>query len=294
MIAIEVAILACVATFFLPDGGGDLRVYYQPVARGNVETGYVPYFAYWFLWPFGLMPHALAHFVLTAFSMTAVLAITYRRCTNPLIVMASFPAMVQIWTGQIDALVLLGLALACGLFGQQSWVRGFGLILAFIKPQISLLTTLVLAWQSPRAFLKLLLIPLIGALLSFVQFGPFWPVEWLSQAQGLPTHEYRITVQQLFPYSLIVLIVPFLLKNSDKQLQAALIASALLPQTSIYSYLVFVTFLKPMPWWLIPLSFIWMPFYPWLGAGSHVVEAFFPIVMLVYVSVTDYFARQKT
>lgn len=288
MIAIEVAILACIATFFLPDdGGGDLRVYYQPVARGNVETGYVPYFAYWFLWPLGLMPHALAHFVLTAFGLAVVLAITYSRRTNPLIVMASFPAMVQIWTGQIDALVMLGLALTCGLFGQQSWRRGVGLILALIKPQISLLAIAVWGWQSPRAFLKLLPIPIIGALLSFAQFGLFWPIEWLTQAQGLPTHEYRVTVQLLFPYSLIVLIVPFLLKNPDKQGQAALVAAALLPQTSIYSYLVFVTFLKPMPWWLVPLSFIWMPFYPWLGADSHVVEAFFPISMLVYVSWGD-------
>ena len=292
IIALELGILAAIATLFM-EGDNDLSFYYQTFARGCLECGYVPYFAYWFLWPLGLVSHKVAYFLIILFDTGVILAITYRRKSNPLVVMLSFPAMALLWVGQIDALIALGLALAFGLFTQNNQWRGLGLVMAFIKPQISLLAAIVLFWQSPRKFLKLLPVPIVAAIASFIQFGLDWPLKWLQQAQSLPTHEYRQTAQMLFPYSLVFLLTPFFMKNKDRQLQAALVASAFLPQYSIYSYTVFIVFLKPAYWWVVPLSFAWLLAYPWLGEQSHLVEIILPFVVLGSLIVQSYRERLK-
>ncbi len=253
----------------------------------------MPYFAYWFLWPLGLFSHKVMYFFLVAFSSGVFLAIAYRRRVSPLIILLSFPAMAQLWVGQIDAFIALGLGLAFGLFSQNYYWRGLGLVMAFIKPQLSLLAVIVLLWQAPKKFLRLLPVPIIVALFSFIQFGLDWPLEWLKRAQNLPTHEYRQTAQMLFPYSLVFLLAPFFLKDKDKQLQAALVASAFLPQYSIYSYVVFMVFLKPTIWWLVPLSFMWLPFYPWLGSQAHIVQIVFPLVVLIFLFVQSYFGQSE-
>ncbi|HEY85958.1 MAG TPA: hypothetical protein G4N96_12700 [Chloroflexi bacterium] len=286
-IAIELAVLASITTLFMV-GDNDLSFYYQPFARGCLECGYVPYFAYWFLWPLGLFSHKVTYFFLTAFSAGVLLAITYRRRANPLVVLLSFPAMALLWVSQIDAIIALGLGLAFGLFTKNNHWRGLGLVMAFIKPQISLLAVIVLLWQSPKKFLKMLPVPIIAAIASFIQFGLDWPLKWLQQAQSLPTHEYRQTAQMLFPYSLILLLTPFFIKNKDRQLQVALVASAFLPQYSIYSYVVFIVFLKPASWWIAPLSFLWLLFYPWLGEQSHIVQIVFPLIVLISLFIQSY------
>ncbi len=291
-IAVELAVIATIITLFMV-GDNDLSFYYQPFARGCLECGYVPYFAYWFLWPLGIFSHKITYFFLTAFSAGVLLAITRRRKANPLVVLLSFPTMALLWTGQIDAIIALGLALALGVFTKNNQWRGLGLVMAFIKPQISLLAAIVLFWQSPKKFLKLLPVPIVAAVASFIQFGLDWPIKWLQQAQSLPTHEYRQTAQMLFPYSLVLLLTPFFMKNKDRQLQAALVASAFLPQYSIYSYTVFIVFLKPAYWWVVPLSFSWLLVYPWLGEQSHIVEILLPFVVLISLIVQAYREQLK-
>ena len=116
------------------------------------------------------------------------------------------------------------------------YLQGVGLILALIKPQLTLPLLVGLLWQNPRQFVRWLPIPIVAMLVSFWQFGLSWPLDWLNQAQSLPMHMYRQGATLLFPYTAPLFVLPFLMKGTDRQRQAALVVATFIPQTSIYSF----------------------------------------------------------
>lgn len=283
--AAEVGGLAIIASFFL-DGGQDLYLYYLPFAGGCLECGFVPYFAQWFLWPLTLVPAALAWPLWMGTTVAGLLLLCRHTGINPGIFMLSFPVLGQLWLGQIDVLVAVGLALA--LLGRNPTVRGIGIVLALVKPQLAGLAILVLLLHVPRRDLgRLLLAPVLALVASVVVYGPGWPLAWLfNAADNLPIHSWRLAAMDLWPYGL--LFIPLLIgfPTVHPCFRASLIIWALAtPFFGVYSYLIFLLFRAP--WWSLPLSYAWLLLYPFLGNDAMRLAWILPVALLGDVLVRE-------
>jgi hypothetical protein len=278
--AIILGLLYVLATAIVP-GPDDLYRYYLPFANGCTKCGFVPYYAQWFLWPLTILPRNVVWPIWTFFTISVILFIQYTRKTNPVPLLLSFPMMTQFWLGQIDALVALGLALVMGYFGNRPFIKGIGILIALIKPQLSLPALLFILWYwNWDERLKVGIVVVIGFAVSLWQYGLTWPVEWLTQAKSLGVHLWRQPSTLLFPFGLITLLIPLFLSEPSKKIQAALVSSAFIPQHSIYSHLVFLAFLKPSTWWVIPISLLWLLFVPVLGTNATMLSMLLPLAIL--------------
>lgn len=279
-IAVEVGVVATLAAFFLP-GGNDLHWFYVPFSQGCLDCGFVPYFAQWILWPLGLVPPRLVWPLWTSITAGGILALCRRTEVNPAVVMLSFPAFGQIWLGQIDVIVATGLVMA--LLACHPFVRGAGILLALIKPQIAGLAVLVLLIHlPPREILRTLLIPLTAVALSLLVYGLRWPVQWLTDSVGgLPAHVWRLAARDLWPFGLVSLLVLLPLRRLRSRLEASLLVSTLAtPFVGVYSYVVFLVLCAP--WWSLPLSYAWALLYPAWGKEAMRLAWLLPAALLVW------------
>jgi Glycosyltransferase family 87 len=290
IVAIEIAILMVLASFFLP-GGDDLYRYYLPFSGGCLECGFIPYFAKWVLWPLVLFPYNLAWPIWTAISLTGLLMICRVTRVNPVLVMMAFPTFGQIWLGQIDVLVCAGFALA--LLEKNAYLRGAGLALALIKPQFSLIAVITLL-TCEREFLKVMVIPVVLAVASLVVFGMQWPLEWIhNAANNVPIHVWRLASMDLWPFGLLFIWTPFLFKDCRTRFEAGLLVSALsTPFVGVYSYIIFLVFIRKS-WWSVPLSYAWLLLYPLWQEESMRLAWVFPLVLLLNMIYTKYKDRLK-
>ncbi len=146
-VTIEIVSIITIAAFFLP-GGDDLHRFYLPFAQGCLECGFAPYHASWILYPLTLIPPTLLWPVWTLFTALSLLWASHRLNTNGLLVLLTFPAMGQIWLGQVDGILAIGLTLA--LLATNPYLRGIGLVLASIKPQVTGVAILVILWHEQK------------------------------------------------------------------------------------------------------------------------------------------------
>ncbi len=240
-LALELAGLMVIGAFFLP-GGADLRNFYLPFAGGCLDCGVTPYVAVWLLAPLAWLPPGLAWPALTAVSLIILLTVCRFSGANPLWLLLSFPTLAMLWLGQIDALIVAGLALA--LLSPNPWLRGAGLALAAIKPQITGLALLVLLFYQRKSLLKVLAVPLAALLISLLTFGPDWPLRWLVNAMQALAHAYAIGVVDPLPYLLLPLL--WLYHGQRRKVQAALFISVMAsPYMGLYSGVVPLAFGLP-------------------------------------------------
>jgi hypothetical protein len=186
---------------------------------------------------------------------------------NPAILLVSFPALGQFWLGQIDIVICAGLAL--GLLAANPYLRGLGVTLALVKPQLAAFAVfLLLIHQPSKNIIKVLLIPLAVFLVSLFVFGLTWPLARLDNAEtDLPVHVWRAASRDIWPYGIFLVLTVFIFRTYRSRVEASLIVSSLAtPFFGVYSYIVFLIFYAP--WWSMPLSYAWLLMYPWLGNGA--------------------------
>jgi hypothetical protein len=275
LVSVEVVILMTVAAVFLP-GGQDLYGWYVPFAGGCVTCGFNPWHASWILWPLSLIPYPVLWPLWTLLTLTVLTVLARRLEVNPVWMLLAFPTMGLVWLGQVDAVVALGLVMA--LLGRSPTLRGAGVILASIKPQIAGAAILVLLWHDSDRW-KTLILPAALLALTFLVWGVDWPLRWLA-ARPWTGHVWATAA--IFPYGLVAFGAIWLVKTPREQAVAALLASAIaLPWYSVYSYTVILIFLAP--WWVFPLSYVWALAYPWLGNESLRFASSLPIVLLGFL-----------
>ena len=279
VVAIEVGVIATLASFVLP-GGDDLYRYYLPFANGCLECGFVPYFAHWLLWPLSLIPPRLAWPACTAGTAAGFLVLCRYTGVNPALMMLSFPTMGQFWLGQIDVIVAAGLVIA--LLAGSPYLQGLGIVLALVKPQVAgLAITVLLVHQSARNVGRMLLLPTGVLAASLFVFGIDWPLRWLTySAQTVPVHIWRKAGIDLWPYGLVSLVALILMDQLESRYKTALIIPALAtPFLGVYSYMVFLLFRAPP--WSVPASYGWLLFFPLWGSASLRLAWLLPAAMLV-------------
>jgi hypothetical protein len=250
-----------IACFFL-SGGDDLYRYYLPFAKGCLDCGFVPYHSQFFLSILLFFPHyPLTWPFWTIFTIfTFLVLLRYTKVPAGLLFL-SFPFLGQIWLGQIDWLIALGLSIF--VFAKNPYWRGVGIMLALIKPQLTFLALLLAFFlEHPKTLIKLSIVPVIFLLTSFIIYGIEWPLHWLSNAfSNLPVHVWRMASADIWKFGLALIFVPLFFKNRQERVQSGLLVSSLAtPFFGVYSYVIFLTF--GFPKWAFPLSFSWLLLYP--------------------------------
>lgn len=285
VVAINAAVFFFAVSLHLP-GGDDLRSMYIYYARGCLTECqvFVPFYGYWLLWPLGLIPPSIVWPVWTVITIAICLFICYKNDINPAIFVLSFPFFGQVYLGQVDALVASGLALLLSP-RLSPYLRGFGLLLALLKPPLTILIIgYVLITDSDR--FRVALIPLIVFVASLINWGIDWPLIWFEYARReIPPHLWRQSSLMIFPYGLVSLaLVPF----AKNKAEALMLVSALAtPWYSSYSYIVFMLFNRQAA--VLPLSWAFVLFAPFMGEQAMAMEWILPLGLLlrmVYQDVT--------
>lgn len=288
--AIGAALGLIAASFRLP-GGDDLYRYYLPFAQGCLDCGYAPYFAQWFLAPLRILPaYPLAWPIWTIFSVTGILALAYFTKANPFLLLISFPMLGQVWLGQVDALVALGLVIF--LFGKRPYLRGVGMIVALTKPQLTILPLLFcLLLESPRLIPKLLLIPALALVASLFVYGFDWIPHWLKNSTaGLPVHVWRLASLNVWRAGIFLTPLPLFFRGKRERLISGLLVSALAtPFYGVYSYLVFLLF--EVKWWHVLLSYAWLIWFVFWQETAMRMAWLLPLGMLIQFVYIEWRAR---
>ena len=283
VLSIEIAIL-WVGFSFILHGGDDLYRYYQPFLQGCASCGFVPPFARWFLLPVNLLPaYPLTWPLWTIISVTTWLLLARWTSVNPLLLMLSFPLWGQLWLGQVDLLVACGLVLF--LMAKKPDLRGFGILLALVKPQLSVLAILALLIQEkPRTIARIVVIPLLGFALSLWLYGLDWPFVWLTgSSAAVPVHQWRLAGLDTWRIGIFFIWLPFLFKDKRQRMAASLLVSSMAtPFFGVYSYVIFLIFI--LPWWAVPLSYSWLLAYPWLNETAMRFAWVLPLSLLVWIN----------
>ncbi len=303
IIAIEIAVVMVIASFFL-QGGDDLYRYYLQVARGCLDCGFTPYYSYWFLYPLQFIPPDLLFPFWTIVTVSGLLILCRFTGINPMLLFLSFPTFGQVWLGQIDILICLGLTLA--LLGKKPYLRGIGITLALIKPQYAGVAVIYLLTKEKQR-VKTLLIPAAVFALSLIVFGITWPIEWIQHSiSNLPPHVWRLAAHDTWWLGVLLLWVPFLFEDRRERFEVGTIVSALSsPFIGVYSYIIFLLF-NLKKWWFVPLSFAWFLAYPFMQENSLRFAWVLPMAMLgdilyrkyktnpSFVRLRGRFVREKT
>jgi hypothetical protein len=272
----EIVGLMTIMAFFLP-GGDDLYRFYRPLAEGCLTCAYNPWHTAWLVFPLRFVPLRLLWPLWTLLTGLCLIAACQAMQVNAIYVLLSFPAMGLIWLGQVEGLVVAGLVLA--LAAQNPYLRGLGVVMASIKPQVSGVAILLLIWHDQQR-LKMILIPALVLLGSVIAWGIDWPIRWLEarDLEGVPVWG-RAT---LYPVGLLAFLAVLAFREKRQQVTVTLLAGALgVPWFGVYSYIVFLTLL--MPWWALPLSYAWIVGYPWLDNRAVGLAWILPLSLLGYL-----------
>ena len=248
---VEVAALILLGLAVMP-GGFDYKGYFHPLAQGCYGCTYNPYFTEWFMRPFGFFSWHTSYLIFSAVSIAIVWWSSRRLGGSPFVVLTSATFLWVLWLGQIDVLPALGLGLAWwALQKERRVLAGLGLLLLATKPQLGgfVIIALVL-WGGWRT----LIIPALGAGISFAIYGLDWPLRWISytpQTTFGGTAWFYIAPTWL----LITLVGVFFIKGRRQQLHyivAATLAGA--PFLGAYSF--FLLLLFPVRRWEIAVGYL--------------------------------------
>ncbi len=271
------------ASFFLP-GGDDLYRYYIPFARGCLDCGFVPYYSQWFLSPLLVFPgYPFAWPLWVILSLLGFMVVAAKMKVSPLLFFIVFPLLGQIWLGQIDVIVCIGIAILA--LARNSFWRGVGITLALIKPQLSFLAVIVALLDERRGTSwKVFVSPVLVFALSLIVFGVEWPLKWLENAlQSLPVHAWRLAGLDTWRFGIFLLPLPFFIRGREKRIQTAILVSVLAtPFFGVYSYLLFLMF--GIKWWHVVLSYAWLLAYPWQSENAMRFAWVLPLAILAQIA----------
>jgi hypothetical protein len=208
--------------------------------------------------PFVSLPERLGFALFLASSVAILLFSTHTLKGHPLPLLLSAQLSWILWWGQIDGLAILGLALAWISYKKKSWVlMTFALLLTLLKPQVSLVSVLILWWWLGKERWKALLISISFGIVSILIWGP-WPLWNISKTiRFAGNHPYGMLNTSLGLLALPLFIPAFFipLRNRSKRL-LAITATALLVSPYLPYYSTLILFCFPLPLWLYAFAFL--------------------------------------
>jgi len=276
LITIEAIALSWIMATRL-SGGDDLFRFYYKIAWGCPECSYLPWYASWIFFPLRFVPAEIAWPLMMALTLLVVLYATQKFNVSMLVVVLSFPLISQLWLGQVDWLIIAGLLLA--FFAPSPWLRGAGIVLASLKPQITLAAIPLALWYDRERW-KTVLVPIVVVAASLLVWGIDWPIRWWL----IREQRFDLTAWVAAPlaYNPLPYLSIFVVREKQQKLAAALLSAALtIPAFGVYSYVTFLVTLAP--WWAIPLSYAWALGYPFMGNLSLRLAWVLPLGLLAFL-----------
>jgi hypothetical protein len=159
------------------------------------------------------------------------------------------------------------------------YVRGLGLLMASVKPQLAGISILILLWYEQDR-LRTLLIPALVFAATTIVWGVDWPIRWLLSDPTPGLHAWRLA--HLYPFGLLAFGSVLLVKDKRQKVMTSLYASALgVPWFGVYSYTVFLAFFAPV--WATVLSYAWLVAYPVYGNQAMRFAWVLPLSLLIAV-----------
>ncbi len=243
-----------------------------------------PAYAHWLFALLGRLTEPAAYLTLSLASIAGLYFALRAFGGAHWMVFTSFAFAWILFYGQLDGLVAGGLGLAWWAARRgRPVLAGAGLILASIKPQLSLPACLMLLWWSPSRF-KSLLVPGAVLLASFLTSG-FWIPGWLAELGDID-HLVLLSRNLSFWPELgnwIFLAWPLILAipgSKERRLVAVLAGTAL---TSPYFPLPSAVLLLAMavPWWA--WGIVQLPMLSFLvGSWIYFVGKALPVTLLLW------------
>ena len=264
-----------------PDWHGDLDAF-----RNRSDTLWHPYWAHWIFQLLSVFPEQITYILLSLASIMLVYLAVWVFEGHHWLVFTSFALAWTLYYGQIDSLVVGGLAFAWWALKQDKPILiGVGLILASIKPQLSLPLMLIIWWWSPNR-LKSLFVPFIVFLISLVQWG-FWIPEWIEKifdTDFLINLSRNLSLWTLFgPIILLIWPLIFWLPVSRKNKLLAIAAGTAMtfPYFPLPSAILFLV--MPVPVWVYIL--LQLPLLASVvGYELYYLMKIVPLLILFWVS----------
>jgi len=179
-IILEIAFIVMLAILFVPGfEGHDLSAFY--LYPKGVENVWIPWYGYWLLAPLRVFSFPITQALWAAATVLVIGIVSSKVGGDPLVVLLSFPTIWEIWLGQIEAILALGILL---VMSKKPMIRGAGILLLLIKPQVGLILVLFVLWKYWREW-RIWVLPVCVLIVSLVQWG-FWPIQWLNNLSRLP------------------------------------------------------------------------------------------------------------
>lgn len=264
-----------------PEWHGDLYAF-----REMVDTLRHPYYARWLFYLMTLPPEPVAYVLLSLVCIALLYFAVRTFGGRHWLVFTSFAFAWTLIYGQIDALVVGGLAFAwwCVKEKHPVWL-GAGLLLASIKPHLALPLTLLLWWWSP-ARLKSLLIPAGVFGLSLLAWG-FWVPEWLARLSMEKLTDLTELTRNLsihtevgyWAWAVWPLIYALPVERQRKLIAVAAGTAFTMPYFPLPSSVLFLA--MPVPTWVYWLLQI-PALGPWLGYWLYLPMKVVPPLLLLW------------
>ncbi len=185
----------------------------------------------------------------------------------------------QYWLGQIDVFLCLG---GCWRSGRKART-GAGRIDADDgqAADCDIGSDLFIGARGTKELLRVLAVPAAVLAISLAVYGIDWPLRWFENATiNIPDHPWKMASEFFWPWGLVLLPLPFLFKDREEGTLVSYMVSALaFPFFSVYSYIVFLIF--ESPWWVLPVSYAYKLFQPWLGLEVMKMAWILPLTMLL-------------
>jgi hypothetical protein len=142
--------------------------------------------------------------------------------------------------------------------------------------------------ESPRAALKLLIIPLLVLLTSLFVYGLDWPIHWFrNAATGLPAHVWRLASSDIWKFGILLTPLPLWVRGKRERLIAGLLISSLAtPFYGVYSYIVFLLF--DVRWQYALLSYAWLLGFAFWKETAMRFAWVLPLAMLIHLLYTEW------
>lgn len=278
VLIIAICILAIGVFFLKLKGGFDYRVYSRTTRdwlNGNTNLYGKGYFYMpWFLlcfFPIFILPDSIGYILWIALSLLSLFyAMRDIDIKWVCLLLLTPPVMAELALGQANAVLLGALALALwAIKEKRPYLLGFCLIILAAKPVNVILPGLWLLYQARKDLSKVVVIPAITGIVSFLLWG-LWPLQYWEGYQFRPPNQgviysiWRTGYLSIPIFLILIALVWYTWREKDK-LNATILANFTITPYYTQPHLVLL-----IPWlaqrikkypWLIVVVFGWLIFW---------------------------------
>jgi len=264
LVAATIAVVAAIFAMLSP-GGEFFQAYTWLVLSPEkllpalgIPSTYNPAWLIALMAPFVILPGriGLVLFLLASIAMCLVAAHVLGGKTIPMLISAQMAWI--LWWGQIEGLVVLGVALGWLALERKSWrLMVLAMALATLKPQIGLVPIIALWWWSGTWIRWRSLVAYCGFVaISIVIWGP-WPI-WFMQGIGIIVHgtQYGAWNSSLGLLALPLFVPALLLPLDRRQRLLALAATATVCSPYMPYYSTILLLCMGIPGWAYVFAFL--------------------------------------